>query len=51
MRKTLLIIGLIATLIALDAIVNDFRFTGAVLAELKEFIRLVNRFVGHTFSF
>jgi hypothetical protein len=46
MRKFVLIIALVAMLVALDAVANDLRFTTGLVLEFREFVRLVNRFIG-----
>jgi len=51
MRRVLLIVALIAMLVALDALANELRFTTLLILELREFGRLVNRFLGHAFTF
>lgn len=50
MRRIIAIVAFVAFLLALDAFANDFRFTTGLLLELREFARLVNRFVGHAFN-
>ena len=49
MRRVLLAATLIALLLALDLYANDFRFTAAAYAEVREFGRLVNRFISQMF--
>ena len=49
MRNAVLIVALIAMLVALDAVANDFGFTTALILEVREFGRLVARFVGSPF--
>jgi hypothetical protein len=46
MRRSLLIIALIVMLVLLDAVANDFKFTASLILEVREFWRLVNRFLG-----
>ena len=49
MRRVLIAAILIALLVAIDMYANDFRFTSAAYAEVREFGRLVNRFIGQVF--
>ena len=51
MRRSLLIVALIVMLILLDGVANNFHFTTTLFREIKEFLRVLNRFVGHPFSF
>jgi hypothetical protein len=51
MRRSLLIFALIVMLILLDGVANGFHFTTSLLMEVKEFLRVLNRVVGHPFGF
>ena len=51
MRKVVAIAALVAVLLVIDGVANDFRFTGTLFLELREFGRLLNRFAGHIFDF
>jgi hypothetical protein len=51
MRRVVAIAAFIAMLLVIDGVANDFRFTSTFFLELREFGRLLNRFVGHAFGF
>ena len=48
MRRVILFSALIATLVVVDALANDFRFTSGFYAEVEEFTRLFIRFARHS---
>ncbi len=48
MRRVIVVIAFLVVLLAIDAVANDFRFTTQLIAELREFVRIVNRFVANT---
>ena len=45
MRRVVIFSALIAMLVVVDALANDLRFSSGFYAEVKEFVRLVTRFV------
>jgi hypothetical protein len=51
MRKVLIAAILVAVLVALDGYANEFRFTTGAYNELREFGRLVNRFIAQGLNF
>jgi hypothetical protein len=49
MRRALVVVLLLVVLLGIDAIFNDFRFTGAVYREILEFGRLFTRTIDGMF--
>jgi hypothetical protein len=49
MRRALIVVLLVVALVALDAVFNDARVSGALYREVMEFGRILNRTVSELF--
>jgi hypothetical protein len=49
MRRALVVIAALMVLLALDAVFNDYRFSGRIYSAAVEFGRLVNRTIDSIF--